>query len=47
VKTLNLTNVNSTDDRVSKYSHKPLYWLDNTSQSKISLKVKLTSNFLF
>jgi len=35
-----VTNVKSTDNRVSKYSYQPLYRLDNTSQSKISLKVK-------
>jgi len=32
VKTLDLTYVKSTDDRLSKYCHKSLYGLNNTSQ---------------
>ena len=38
VKTLDLTNVKSTDDRLSKNSHKSRYWLINTSQIKNTLK---------
>jgi len=33
VETLDLTDIKSTQNCISKYSHKPLYLLDNTSQS--------------